>query len=200
MFISFEGGEGSGKTTVINKLKETLIKANKSVYVTREPGGTKISEAIRHILLDNNSNMSFHTEALLFAASRAEHIDEVIKEKLKTHDIVITDRFLDSSIAYQAFGRDLGVEFILKINDYALNYMPDVTFYIDVEPKDGLARTKNRGKSDRLDNEALSFHEKVRKGYLEVAKMYPERIITIDGDGTVDDIYERVLVHLRKML
>jgi dTMP kinase len=78
--------------------------------------------------------------------------------------------------------------------------MPDVTFYIDVEPKDGLARTKNRGKSDRLDNEALSFHEKVRNGYLEVAKMYPERIITIDGDGTVDDIYERVLVHLRKML
>lgn len=144
--------------------------------------------------------MSFHTEALLFAASRAEHIDEVIKEKLKTHDIVITDRFLDSSIAYQAFGRDLGVEFILKINDYALKYMPDVTFYIDVEPKDGLARTKNRGKSDRLDNEALSFHEKVRNGYLEVAKMYPERIITIDGDGTVDDIYERVLVHLRKML
>src|SRR5690606_36857263 len=139
MLITFEGGEGSGKTTLIEKLKKELLLLGKEVITTREPGGSVIAEKIRNILLDNNNqSIKPHTEALLFAASRAQHLDEVIIPN--SDKIILCDRYIDSSFAYQAFGRDLGLEFVKSVNQYALSYMPDMKFYIDLDPQVGMAR------------------------------------------------------------
>lgn len=194
MFITFEGGEGSGKTTIIAKLKETLLSRNIDVIVTREPGGSAIAEKIRNILLDNqNTAIKPHTEALLFAASRAQHLDEVIIPNLDK--VILCDRYIDSSIAYQAYGRDLGKDFIEKINAYALDYMPDLTFYIDLDPAVGIARVnKNRtNKKDRLDSETSNFHLKVRQGYLSLVSQDQKRVVLIDGNRKVEDIYQEIL-------
>lgn len=194
MFITFEGGEGSGKTTLIAKLKETLLAKNIDVVVTREPGGSVIAEKIRNILLDNqNTAIKAHTEALLFAASRAQHLDEVIIPNLDK--VILCDRYIDSSIAYQAYGRDLGVDFVKKINAYALDYMPDLTFYIDLDPAVGIERVnKNRtNKKDRLDSETSNFHQKVRQGYLNLVHQDKKRVVLIDGSRKVDEIYSEIL-------
>ncbi len=201
MFITFEGGEGSGKTTLIEKLRKTLLNQKYDVLVTREPGGSKIAEKIRSVLLDNkNEAITAHTEALLFAASRAQHLDEVVIPNL--NKIILCDRYIDSSFAYQAYGRDLGMDYVKHINIYALSYMPDLTFYIDIDPKTGIDRVKSRRKhkNDRLDLEQQTFHEKVRQGYLEVAKLYSNRIITINGNQTIDAIYEEILNEILKRL
>jgi len=201
MFITFEGGEGSGKTTLIEKLKKTLLHKNYNVITTREPGGSKVAEKIRSVLLDNkNTEITRHTEALLFAASRAQHLNEVIIPNLDK--IILCDRYIDSSYAYQAYGRDLGMEFVQSINSYALNFLPNLTFYIDLDPQTGIDRVKSRRKhkTDRLDLEQQTFHQKVRAGYLEVAHMYKDRIIVINGNQTIDDIYETILDHILKRL
>ena len=200
-FISFEGGEGSGKTTIIEMLAKELINLGYDLVKTREPGGSKIAEEIRTIILNNeNTNMDYKTEALLFAASRRQHLKEVIIPALEEEKIVICDRFVDSSLAYQGYARGLGIEEIYEINKYAIgNVFPDLTLYIDVDPNVGLSRAKGRDrKVDRLDLEKLSFHELVREGYLEVAKRYPERVKIINGNRDIKEIYNDIKAEVMK--
>ena len=194
-FITFEGGEGTGKTTLIERLMVDLEISGYKAIKTREPGGSKISEQIRNVILSvNNVEMDYMTEALLYAASRRQHLEEVIKPNLKKGNIVICDRYVDSSLAYQGYARGLGIERVYKINDYAIDgFYPDLTIYIDVAPEIGLGRIKKNNRDmDRLDREQISFHEKVREGYLEVSKMFPDRIKVVDGNDTLDNIYEKI--------
>lgn len=190
-FITFEGGECSGKTSIITKVCEALEKNNIPYISTREPGGIEISEQIRNIILDvKNTAMTEQTEALLYAASRMQHLAERVLPAINAGKIVICDRFLDSSIAYQGYARGLGLDAVLQINHFALEHMPDVTFFIDVTPDIALKRLANRDKSDRLDLETMKFHEDVYKGYCEVAKLYPNRVVKIDGNRNLEEIIE----------
>lgn len=189
LFITFEGGECSGKTTIINTLCKVLEEKNIAYISTREPGGIDIAEQIRNIILDvNNTKMTEETEALLYAASRMQHLKERVIPALEAGKIVICDRFLDSSLAYQGYARGLGMESILKINHFALSHLPDLTLFIDVKPEVALNRLSNRNKTDRLDLESLQFHKNVYQGYLEVCKMYPDRIVKIDGNQTLEEV------------
>lgn len=194
-FITFEGGEGSGKTTLIELLVSELRENGYDIIQTREPGGSKIAEQIRNVILNiENTNMDYITEAYLYAASRRQHLSEVIIPALNANKIVICDRFIDSSLAYQGYARGIGIDKVYKINEYATNgLLPDLTIYIDVDPTIGLNRIKtNHRKVDRFDLEELAFHKKVREGYLEVAKMFSERIKIIDGNRNIEDIYKDV--------
>lgn len=203
MFITFEGGEGTGKSTLLEIITKSMEEKGYDVVLTREPGGSgsNFSESIRNLVLDPQyKNVNPYTEALLYAASRAQHLDEVITPALNENKIVLCDRYIDSSFAYQAFARNLGLEYVLNINKYALDKLPTLTFYIDLDPKIGLDRIKNRKKSDRLDREELKFHNKVREGYLEVAKLYPERIVKIDGTKSIAEITIIVIEEINKRL
>ena len=150
-----------------------------------------------NVILDINNKMSKETEALLYAASRTEHLYAKVIPHVNDGYIVLSDRYIDSSLAYQGYARGLGMESVLRINHFALKNLPDVTFFIDVTPDVALKRLSNRNKSDRLDLETMKFHEDVYKGYLEVCKMYPERVVRIDGNRSleviIDDIINRVL-------
>ena len=201
LFITFEGGECSGKTTIIKELCKTLAEHNISYISTREPGGIDIAEQIRSIILDvKNTAMTEETEALLYAASRMQHLKERVIPALERGDIVICDRFLDSSLAYQGYARGLGMESILKINHFALNHLPDLTLFIDVQPEVALSRLANRDKSDRLDLEAMEFHQKVYNGYDEVCKLYPDRIKRIDGNRDLDTICKECISLILKFI
>lgn len=201
MFITFEGGEGSGKTTLIKAVHTYLEEKGLKTYITREPGGSLIAESIRHIILDNkNTKLSPKTEALLFSASRAQHLDEIILPKLEAGYIVLCDRYLDSSLAYQGYARNLGIDVILKINHYAVEHLPNYTLYIDADPEQGLQRAISRGGANRLDNESLAFHKRVREGYLMLAKQYKDRIITIDGNCDIDTLIQRTLEKIKAIL
>lgn len=196
MFITFEGGEGSGKTTIIESLYQNLLKRGYPVLKTREPGGSRISEEIRNVILNvNNREMDPWTEALLYAASRRQHLVEVIVPALEAGKIVLCDRYLDSSLAYQGVARGLGIDEVLKINQYATEgIFPQLTFYIDIKPEIGLSRIKHSERIlDRLDLEKTTFHDSVREGYLQIAKMFPERIKVIDGNRTVEEIAAEIL-------
>lgn len=194
LFITFEGGECSGKTTIIQAVCEALEKRNISYISTREPGGIDIAEQIRSIILDvRNTKMTEETEALLYAASRMQHLKERVIPAIKRGDIVICDRFLDSSLAYQGYARKLGMDAILKINHFALDHLPDLTLFIDVKPEIALKRLANRNKSDRLDLENLEFHQNVYDGYDQVCRMYPDRIKRIDGNRPLDVIVEECI-------
>jgi dTMP kinase len=196
MFITFEGGEGSGKTTMIASLLKHFNPRYK-VLVSREPGGSFIAENIRNLVLDpKHVGMSFHTEALLYAASRAQHLDDILIPAFKTHDLILCDRYIDSSFAYQGYARQLGFEFVKSINQYALHYMPDLTFYIDVDPKIGIQRIQHRQELDRLDQEHLAFHQSVREGYLEISKQFPKRIIVIDGHQSIEHVIQAIITHI----
>jgi len=195
-FITSEGPEGAGKTTVMNLLGEQLTQEGYDVVMTREPGGIMISEKIRNIILDNkHTMMESRTEALLYAAARRQHLVEKVKPALEVGKIVICDRFIDSSLAYQGFARGIGVEEILAINKFAIgDTMPNKTILFDIEPSVGLARInahENREKN-RLDVESLTFHEKVREGYLSLVDQYPERIDVIDASRSVDEVLKDV--------
>lgn len=195
-FITSEGPEGAGKTTVMNLLGEQLTQEGYDVVMTREPGGIMISEKIRNIILDNkHTMMESRTEALLYAAARRQHLVEKVKPALEDGKIVICDRFIDSSLAYQGFARGIGVEEILAINKFAIgDTMPNKTILFDIEPSVGLARInahENREKN-RLDVESLTFHEKVREGYLSLVDQYPERIDVIDASRSVDEVLKDV--------
>lgn len=195
LFITFEGGEGTGKTTIINHLVEELTQLGYDAMKTREPGGSDIAEQIRNVILKNeNTKMDYRTEALLYAASRRQHLEEIVKPALKMGKIVLCDRFIDSSLAYQGYARGLGIEEIYKINQYATEgIMPILTVFINLDPNIGLARIeKNHRETDRLDVEGLSFHEKVRQGYLEVSRMFPERVKVVDGAKSKEELYEEV--------
>lgn len=200
MFITFEGGEGTGKTTLIQGIAKAL-RTSHDVVTTREPGGSMIAEAIRDIILNPKYHgVTPYTEALLLAASRAQHLDEVILPALKQNKIVLCDRYVDSSLAYQAYARDLGFDFVLSINRYAVENLPDLTFYIDLDPEIGLSRIAHRDKYDRLDQEAFDFHTRVRKGYLEVTKRYNNRIVLIDGNQSIEEIEKQILAEIEKRL
>ena len=193
MFITFEGGEGSGKTTLIKKVQK-YFKNKYDVVVTREPGGSKISEQIRDIILDKqHTNMTYRTEALLYAASRNQHLFDTILPALHENKIVICDRYIDSSLAYQGYARELGIDYILQINDEAVKYLPDITFFIDIPAEVGLSRIQHRHKIDRLDLEKEAFHQKVRQGYLLVAQKYPDRIHVLDGNLTLNQLEDKII-------
>ena len=190
-FITFEGGEGSGKTTVIKAVNAALDKRNIPCIVTREPGGSKIAEQIRNVMLDKeNSLMDPRTEALLFAASRRQHLVEVVEPALKEGKFVLSDRYIDSSLAYQGCARGLGIEEIYQINLFAIGgRMPDLTFYLDLSPEEGLDRIAKHRQDEinRLDLEKLSFHQKVHEGYEILLKKFPERIVRFQADQSVEE-------------
>lgn len=200
MFITFEGGEGSGKTSIIDQVFNHFNQ-RKKILISREPGGSFIAEAIRELVLDpNNKGMAYQTEALLYAASRAQHLDDVLIPAFNNNDLVICDRYIDSSLVYQGYARGLGLDYIKKINDYAMNHLPDLTFYIDVDPNVGMKRIQSRHKYDRLDQEALDFHEKVRDGYLAIAKAFPERVVVIDGHKPLEEVIRDVIDRLESVI
>ncbi|MDO5491360.1 MAG: dTMP kinase [Bacillota bacterium] len=188
MFITFEGGDGSGKSTQITKLQNTLRKKGYDVLLTREPGGTLISEKIRQLILDkNNREMMPVAEALLYAAARAQLVSQVIRPALEEGRIVICDRFLDSSIAYQGFGRQLG-DAVNVINGFAIDgCMPDLTIFLKLDPEAGRGRIGSREK-DRIEMEPDAFHRRVAEGYRWLEEHYPERILAVDASGSIEKI------------
>jgi len=191
-FITFEGGDGSGKSTQIGILKDNLIKAGYDVILTREPGGTQISEKIRELILDpGNDEMADMTEAFLYAAARAQLVRQLIKPALSEGKVVICDRFVDSSIAYQAFGRGLG-DAVGVINTYAVDdCMPDLTILLRLDPEKGSSRIAGR-EHDRIEQASDAFHRKVYEGYLKLEEMYPDRILGIDASGSIEEIADEI--------
>ena len=188
-FITFEGGECSGKTSIINSIKTLFDEKGIDYISTREPGGIKIAEQIRSIILDiNNKEMTSETETLLYAAARMQHLSERVIPALKMGKVVLCDRFLDSSLAYQGYARGIGMDNVLKANSFALDMLPDLTIFIDVTPDVALKRLSGRDKADRLDLEAMDFHQKVYDGYHKVLEMYPNRIVRIDGNQSLEDV------------
>ncbi|WP_414042083.1 dTMP kinase [Macrococcus animalis] len=200
-FITIEGPEGSGKSTVVKAIEETLVKDFR-VITTREPGGIKISEDIRNILLDDASAMDYRTEALLFAASRRQHLVEKVLPALEQGKIVICDRFIDSSLAYQGYARGIGVDEIRAINEFAIEgKYPDLTLYLRVEPEVGLSRIKeNSRETNRLDKEALNFHQRVVDGYDQLLNAHPERIKLIDASQPIDAVLEKCIEAIYKFI
>lgn len=194
IFITIEGLDGSGKSTQIRLLEEYLKDKGYNVVVTREPGGTRISEDIRKIILDtSNTDMSPYTEALLYAASRAQHVYETILPALKEGKIVICDRFVDSSLVYQGFARGLGIGKIKEINDFATEGLkPDVTLFFDIGIDTALKRIGNRATKDRLDKENIEFHKKVYEGYMKIKEMYSDRIEIINAACDIQNTFKQV--------
>lgn len=192
LFITFEGGDGAGKSTQIDLLADHLRSRGCEVLLTREPGGTKISEKIRGVLLDSeNREMAPVTEMMLYAAARAQLVAEVIKPALSEGKVVICDRFLDSSLAYQSYGRDLG-DAVLEVNQYAIDgCMPDVTIYLRVDPQTGRQRIQTRDQ-DRIESESERFHDRVHEGYEQLCLRYPDRITAIDAGGTIEEISQAI--------
>lgn len=195
LFITFEGPEGAGKTSVLQALIEELKPIlGDDLVMTREPGGNPISEAIRDILQPTEDNgMDGRTEALLYTAARRQHLVEVILPALEKNKVVISDRYVDSSLAYQGGGRGLGVENIWQINQFAIDgLLPDLTIYLDVPSELGLARVKanRQSKIDRLDKEALSFHQTVRQTYLKLQREFSDRIKIIDATQSLEKVID----------
>ena len=197
MFITLEGPEGSGKTTAVEAAVEALEVKGYQIVRTREPGGTPIAEQIRNVILDKaNTNMDPRTEALLYAASRRQHLVEKVWPALKEGKIVICDRYLDSSLAYQGGARGLGVDNILNVNLFATeNTYPDLTLLFDITPEEGLKRIAANADREvnRLDLEKLDFHHKVRNTFLELAKRYPERFVIIDASKSREEVAKATL-------
>lgn len=204
MFITFEGPDGAGKSTIIKLVHEKLLQDGFNIVLTREPGGTPIAEKIRDIILDNsNQALDARTEALLYAASRRQHLVEKIWPALKEGKIVLCDRFLDSSLAYQGGGRNLGVENVLNINLFATeNTYPDLTLFFDVSPEVGLARVSKDKKrvADRLDNENENFHDKVYKTFKEIVEQNKNRIVVIDASKSIDEVIETTYKIIKERL
>jgi len=199
-FITFEGGDGAGKSTQIGLLKEQLEKDGFEVILTREPGGTRIGEKIRQLILDpGNTEMDGMTEALLYASARAQIVSELIRPALSEGKVVICDRFVDSSIAYQGFGRGLG-DAVGVINSYAVNgCMPDLTIFLNLAPDQRTSRIAGRA-LDRIEQAPDAFHSRVYEGYLRLAEEYPERIFSVDASGTIEQIAEQISRRVRDVI
>jgi len=202
LFISFEGNDGSGKTTVCENIKKKLEEKGKSVVLTREPGGSVIAEKIRDILLDKeNLDMDPGTEALLYAASRRQHLVQIIKPALAEGKIVLCDRFVDSSLAYQGHARGLGLASVWDINQFAIDgLMPDKTIFLSVSVETGKKRMNIRGEKDRMDSESDLFHQRVREGYDIVNSMFPHRIVVISAEEDIDTVTEAVWKEIEKVI
>lgn len=194
-FVTFEGCDGCGKSTQLKMLSEYLQKENITHVFTREPGGSKIAEAIREILLNGkNAEMTDECEALLYAAARTQHLHDRVEPALAQGTLVICDRYVDSSLAYQAYARGLGTEFVEKINAFAIeNYSPDVTIFIDLTPEAAFQRKRGADENDRLEQAGMEFHQRVYAGYKQLAKDYPERIVCVDGTQSPDGVFADVL-------
>lgn len=204
-FITMEGGEGAGKTTVLHRVSKQLQELGYDVITTREPGGIEISEQIRHIILDPAQTlMDGRTEALLYAAARRQHLVERVMPALEQGKVVLCDRFIDSSLAYQGHARGLGIDEVFAINQFAIqDCMPGLTLLLEIDPKEGLKRiSANKERElNRLDLEEMSFHEQVYEGYDIVAKRFPERIHRINAFDHIDvvekTVYEKIVSYLK---
>jgi dTMP kinase len=208
VFISFEGIEGSGKSTVASSVRDALEAAGIETIITREPGGTELSERIREILLDPRmSGMDPRAELLLYLASRAQLVEEIIGPALERGTSVVCDRFMDASVAYQGFARGIGEEAVEELNAFAVgSIIPDRTFLLDLPVEKGFERGPERREEegarpkDRLEREDRSFHEKVREGYLRLARRNPERIVTVDASASLDAVYDFIFRNLEQFL
>lgn len=200
-FITVEGSDGSGKTTFINFATEYLKSKGYKIITTREPGGTDFSEKVRELLFDSSNEIDAKTESLLFCASRRDHIIKKIIPYVNDGYIVICDRFVDSSIAYQSYGRGLKKEDIVEINNYATdNLSPDLTLYFSVDVEVGLSRTKGRDDNNRMDNEDLKFYKDVKRGYDDLSSDFPERIKVIDANKPYEEVEKAALATLEGFL
>lgn len=203
-FITLEGGEGSGKSSVIKLIVEKLQKEGYQVLQTREPGGVKIAEEIRNIILDkDNTSMDGKTEALLYAASRRQHLVEKVIPALDKGMIVISDRYIDSSLVYQGVARGIGIQEVYEMNLFAIDkILPNLTLILDIEPEIGLQRINknNQREVNRLDLESLSFHHKVRDGYRKLKDLYPERIEIVDASKSLEEVFENCYSLIEKTL
>lgn len=198
-FVTLEGGEGSGKSTQLKLLEDYLDKGGYDVIYTREPGGTPISEEIRKILLGGkNVEMSDETEALLFAAARAQHIKEKILPAIAEGKTVVCDRYVHSSLVYQGYARGLG-GFVEKVNSYALeNCMPDVTIFLDITPERAFARKGGADADDRLEQSGIDFHRRVYDGYVRMAEKFPDHFVRVNADRGIDEVFAEILDTLRQ--
>ena len=200
LFITLEGGDGAGKSTQIRNTEEFFDRRGLTVRHTREPSGARISEKLRDILLDpENKEMDAVTEMLIYAAARAQHVREVVMPALERGEIVICDRFVDSSIAYQAYGRELG-DMVAEVNRHATGGLkPDLTIWLDIDPEMGKARATHDKAPDRLESESTAFHARVREGYASIAEAEPERFKRVDAAGTVEEIKEEIYRFLEEL-
>jgi dTMP kinase len=196
-FIAFEGGDGAGKSTQV-KLLAAALQGKREVVVTREPGGSDVAEHIREVLLNPNHRIDGMTEALLFAAARADHVSKVIRPALEQNRVVICDRFVDSSIAYQGVARNLGIEMVRELNQIATNdLMPDLTIVLDVSTDAGLARAQE---PNRMENEGADFHEIVKDAFIELAKQEPARYLVVAANQSREAIAEIILQEVSERL
>ncbi len=202
LFIVIEGPDGSGKTTQIKLISEYLKNKGYDIMLTREPGGTKIGEDIREIILDNeNIEMSYVAEALLYAASRAQHVYEKIIPAIREDKVVICDRFVYSSLVYQGVGRELGIEKVKNINEFAIQGLnPDITLFFNISPEVALNRKTRYNRGDRLEQEDISFHKNVYNGYMKLIKMYPNDIKVIDATKNIEEVFNQIKVVLDSLL
>ena len=202
IFITFEGGEGAGKTTLIEGISRHFLSLGYSILKTREPGGTKIGEQIRSLLLEHREEkVSPYAELCLFLASRAQHIEEVIMPALEMGKVVLCDRFNDSSVAYQGIARGLGKVQVAQTCAFISEGLePHLTFYLDIDPSVGLSRVQKTREQDRIEVEGIAFHTKIRNAYLELQKQYPKRIHRLDATLPKEEVYrEAVDVILRNL-
>ncbi len=197
-FISFEGPDGSGKTTISSLVSKELMKQGFHVVYTREPGGIRISEKIRDLILDpENIEMDAKTEALLYAASRRQHLVEKIIPNLEKGKLVISDRFVDSSLAYQGVGRELGIQEVYELNMFAIEgFMPELTIYLDIDPQKGLDRIDQRAFRDRLDQEDLLFHQRVSEGYEVIKEKYQARMKIFDASLSIEALVTQITAYI----
>jgi dTMP kinase len=198
MFISFEGTEGVGKTTLIRKIYEHLEQQGQQVVLTREPGGTPMAEQIRSLLLSVNheESMSNDTELLLMYAARAQHLQQVIMPALTEHKTVLCDRFTDASFAYQCAGRGLSQSKLQLLNENFVSLMPNITFWLDAPIETGMSRARERGALDRFEQEKVTFFEKVRAGYQQLWEQYPERVKRLDATQSPEQVFAQALQYL----
>ena len=201
LFITMEGTDGSGKSTQLQLLQQYLTDKGFNVVLVREPGGTRISEKIRTIILSKkNRDMNYMTEALLYAASRAQLVNQVILPELKKGSVVICDRFVDSSIVYQGIARELGIDVVKKINNIATGGLtPDITFFLDLDLKSSLKRKKEQKELDRIESENAGFHKKVYEGYKKLSQDDGGRIKVIDATKSIQQIHKNIVKHLEKL-
>lgn len=202
LFVTFEGGDASGKTTQIGLLADWLKKQGRTVLVTREPGGSDLGNELRDIVLHRRGFIAPRAEALIYAADRAHHIHEVVRPALERGEVVLQDRYLDSSVAYQGAGRVLDPSEVREVSLWATEgLMPDVTVLLDVPADIGLTRQASEERAyDRLEAEALEFHERVRDSYLAIAQENPDRVVVIDGTAAIDEVHRAVLERVSQAL
>ncbi len=197
LFIAFEGGDGAGKSTQVRLLADAVVLAGREVVITRQPGGTPLGQSLRELVL-HGDHMSARAEALLFAADKADHVEQVIRPALRVGSVVITDRYVDSSVAYQGAGRDLGADEVQRLQTWAVDgLLPDLTVIVDISADEGRRR---RGEvHDRMESEGDDFHEAIRSHFLAMAAAEPERYLVVDGTASVEEIAEQIADRVREL-